>query len=346
MSVQTITISTVELSSTDLSVLKVATGLVNSRADLNAKTLDKTDTTGNIVLVDMDTEAGKQFYQQFQYGRQRVMLLLSTETLNEQRSPTLKKPVRVQTLKDVLVDLYEEMFIKVNFNSNVKEAGAKAEGTSDSTKPASSSMQTAKKPTEMLFFILLNLKESQHAAQIFCPPFSPLFVDAKQNLIASSASRETLRKMTHGESGPVRSTQLSTADFNILARGQLIIPLASVLWSAGVYGSNGILLPGHSLDTPVQMNAWPNLSRLEFNTEHMKLASLMTSQALSLRQIQEKSNLPLETIIGFYNASYANGLIVIKPEHLPTPALQAKAPVKRNLLNKIAQRLKLSSNLS
>lgn len=345
MSVQTITISTVELSSTDLSVLKVATGLINGRADLNAKTLDKADTTGNIVLVDMDTDAGKQFYQQFQYGRQRVMLLLSTETLNEQRSPTLKKPVRVQTLKDVLVDLHEEMFIKVNFNSNVKTTNTPTD-TASTKAATTAATSSTKKPTEMLFFILLNLRESQQAAQIFCPPFSPLFVDAKQDLIASSASRETLRKMTHGESGPVRSTQLSTADFNILARGQLIIPLASVLWSAGVYGSNGILLPGHSLDTPIQMNAWPNLSRLEFNTEHMKLASLMTSQALSLRQIQEKSSLPLELITGFYNACYANGLIVIKPEHLPAPALQAKAPIKRNLLNKIAQRLKLSTNLS
>ncbi len=340
MSVQNITISHVELSNTDLSVLKVSLGIAGGRDDVNMQLLDKSDLSGNIVVVDTDTEAGKQFCSQFQYGRQRVMLLLSSETVNEQRNPTLKKPVRVQTLKDVLVDLYEEMFVKKQLG-NVKRSDAT--GTAQQPAVAASTAPApAKKPTEMLFFVLLNLRESKQAAQIFCPPHSPLFIDAKQELVACSASRETLRKMTYGESGPVRSTPISGSDFNILSRGQLIMPLNSLLWSAGVYGSNGILLPGHSLDTPVQMNAWPNLSRLEFSPEHMKLASLMTSQALSLKQIQEQSKLPMPFIIGFYNACYASGLIVIKPSHLPTATPQAKAPVKSNLLNKIAQRLKLS----
>jgi hypothetical protein len=337
MSAQMFTIAYIELASTDVSVLKVAVGLVNGRSDVKMQVVEDSDpafASANIFLVDMDSEGGRTFYQQFQYGRQRVMLLLSTETLNDQRNSTLKKPIRVQTLKDVLVDLYEEMFVKTQMGALKKPE--------PNTSKMDSIPVSARKTSEMLFFLLWDLKQKRQVAQIFCPPHSPLFVNGQQEIIASSASRDTLRKMTHGESGSVRSTAISDSDFNVLARGQLIIPLSQVLWSAALYGSAGILLPGHQLDTPVQMTAWPNLSRLEFNTEHMKLASLMTSQALTLQQIQRKSGFSLDVVIGFYNACVVSGLIAIKPTNLPVPALQAKAPIKQNLLHKIAQRLKLS----
>ncbi|OUD12024.1 hypothetical protein [Thioflexithrix psekupsensis] len=338
MSAQMFTIAHVELTPTDLSVLKVAVGLVNGRSDVKAQVLEPAApafASANVFLVDMDFEAGRAFYQQFQYGRQRVMLLLSTETVNDQRNPTLKKTIRVQTLKDVLVDLYEEMFVK-------NQVGAFKKSDANDSASVPTNPPPVRKTSEMLFFLLWELKQKRQVAQIFCPPHSPLFVNAQQEIIASSASRDTLRKMTHGESGAVRSTAISDSDFNVLARGQLIIPLSQVLWSAALYGSAGILLPGHQLDTPVQMTAWPNLSRLEFNAEHMCLASLMTSQALTLRQVQAKSGFSLETVIGFYNACAASGLIAVKPTHLPVPALQVKAPIKQNLLSKIAQRLKLS----
>lgn len=325
-----VSISCLELSNTDHSVLKVAVGLL-ARNDIKVDILDKSDMTGSIIVVDIDTPIGKTFYEKYT-TRNRSLLLLTNDTINDQRHIILKKPVRVQTLKDVLCDICIDTH---TISSGLAAKNKEKEIAIDST------VKIAFKDT--LFFTLLKAKQEKQITQIFCPPFSSLFVHPEKGIIATSASRDILRKITRNQTGAVKSTKLSDADFEILSKGQLIIPLESILWSAALYGSQGQLIDGHSADVPVQMKAWPNLSRLEFEPEHMKLASLMTSYPFTLKQLADKAKVPWEKVANFYNAAFATGLIVNNPSHLPTAKHATKATAKAGLLSKIAQRLKIAS---
>lgn len=322
-----LTISTLELNSTDFSVLRVANVLLE-KSGIKATLLEKGDTTGTLLLVDIDTPAGRDFYTHFDYPRHRTMLLLSSETINDQRNLVLKKPIRVQTLKDVLYDLCTNLNQKVS----VPESPSLRKNTSS----------TPIKLQETLFFILFKSKQEKQAIQIFCSPYSPLFVEGTRGIIATSASRDILKKIIQSPPHQLRSTKLSSSDFDVLAKGQLILPMTSILWSAALYGSHGQLIPDHSPEIPIQLKAWPNFSRLDFEPVHIRLASLMAARAITLRQIEEKSQIPYATIVAFYNAAWATDLLVINPLNLPT-TLTKKAPTKMGLFAKIATRLKIAS---
>jgi len=328
-----VTLSIIELSSTDYSVLKVAVTLLE-RNRLKVRLLEKGNITGTLVLIDFDTPSGKDFYTHFNYARHRALLLLSTETLNDHRNLVLKKPLRVQTLKDVLYDLY----LSLNPQLKIAQLSKQSETETNHLPP------NPFNPQNNLFFVLFKAWQAKSVIQVFCPPHSPLFVNTISGIIASSISNETLSKIISSQAYAFKSTKLSSADFEILAKGQVIVPLNQVLWNAALYGSQGQLIEGHSPDVPIQLKAWPNLSRLDFEPHHMKLASIMAGKALTLKQIHLKTHLPWETIIGFYNAAYATNLIVINPANLPTaPTSKSAPPVKASLLAKIANRLKIVS---
>jgi hypothetical protein len=329
MSEQTpVTISAIALNNTDSSVLKVAATLLEKQA-IPVQLLEGTDTSGTIIVVDIDTPAGRDFYDHFDNPRQRIMLLLSSDTINDPRNPVIKKPIRVQTLRDVLIDICTGLAPKAK----------QAMSAEEKTKTIPLSPPTD--PNNSLFFLLLKAKQEKQVLQIFCSPYSPLFIDTSKEIVATSASRDTLRKIIQTSSGQLRSTKISSQDFEVLARGQLMIPLNHLLWSAALYGSFGQLIPKHSPDIPVQLKAWPNLSRLEFETDHMKLASIMAARAMTLKQVQEKFHISWDTLVGFYNAAWATGLLTVNPANLPTVSVK-KVADKTGLFAKIANRLRLA----
>lgn len=330
-----IAISCVQFSDTDYSVLKVAVNLL-IKNKISVKLLDKEDMKGNIIVVDIDTSEGKNFYTQFDYSGKRTLLLVSSDMVHDQRNPVLRKPLRVQTLRDIVYEMISDMAPELTAES--KTASAIEEKTREVAEPNFAPSVDVKK---MLFYSLLHTRSLKQTMQIYTPPHPALYVDPMQGIIATSASREVLRKITRGRAAVV-SKSLTQADFDILARGQQIIPLTHILWSSGLYGSAGQLIEGHSLETPVQLIAWPNFSRLEFEPEHMRLTSLMTLRPISLKDVINKTGFSEEVVINFYNAAWATNLIAVKPVTNKV-VKAAKEPQKQSLFNKIANRLKIAS---
>jgi hypothetical protein len=327
-----ITISCVQFSDTDYSVLKVAVNLL-IKNKIPVTLLDKGDIKGKIIAVDIDSSEGKSFYSQFDYSGKRSLLLLSSDMVHDQRNPVLRKPLRVQTLRDILYEMISDSAPELISDKS-------DEKTVEPAVPSPMIPVTDIKKT--LFYMLLQARKEKQTMQIYMPPHPALYIDPMQSIIATSASRDTLRKITHGGAAVVGKV-LTQSDFDILARGQQIIPLTHILWSAGLYGSAGKLIEeGHSLDTPVQLVAWPNFSRLEFEPEHMRLTSLMTLRPISLKDVHDKTGFSWDVIINFYNAAWATNLVSIKPITNKT-VKTAKEPQKQTLFNKIATRLKIAS---
>lgn len=343
---RSLAISFVGLEGTDFSVLKVATNLLTTRDGLQIVLHENNFSDSNILIIDIDKEAGKQAYKNFEYGKNHTLLVICENSLNDQRHYVLRKPVRVQTLRDAIFDIYNELFNKLNKNvgSNVAKV-ATSEAPAAATLPAQTVLNNSVlKANDILFFNLLELVQQQQCAQLFCSPFPPLFINAPKKLVATSSSREVLRKITRNQSNKLNNTKLLDSDFEVLSRGQLMLPLEHLLWSSALYGSNGILMKELTEDTMLQLKAWPNFSRLEFEPEHMKLTSLLSSMPMSVKQVHARTQLALPVIIGFFNAIHATGLTVIRQANQADKKVENKpvSSIKQGLLNKIAQRLKIS----
>lgn len=326
-----ITISTIALGASESMVLRVSLGILES-SGIKVTSLDKGDTSGTIVIVDVDMPEGRDFYRLFESKKNQVLLVLSSENLNDTRNMILRKPVRVQTLKDVLLDLCTEKS-KTLFDTY----GAQ------STKPSA--------PEKNLFFILLESRDEKKIRQIFNPPFPAIYINGFDNVLAFSGTQDSFRKMMQAPSYQLEIKSLAWADFNSLARGQIIIPLLDALWTAALFGSQGQLIPGHSPDTPILLKGWPNFSRVEFDSDHMRLTSIMSKQVLTLNQLHEKTQIDYKKIVSFYNALWSASLIQANFA-LPTTAVPTHSeskqsePKKAGLLARIAQRLSFSKKFS
>ncbi len=349
MIMRSLAISFVGLEGTDFSVLKVATNLLTTRDGLQIVLHENNFLDSNIFIVDIDKEAGKQAYKNFEYGKNHTLLVICENSLNDQRHYVLRKPVRVQTLRDAIFDIYNELFNKHNKNvadNTSPKIVTSATATSSAVTPAPQTVvsNSSLKSNDILFFNLLELTQQQQCAQLFCSPFPPLFINAPKKLVATSSSRDILRKITRNQNNKLNNTKLLDSDFEVLSRGQLMMPLEHLLWSSALYGSNGILMKELTEDTMLQLKAWPNFSRLEFEPEHMKLTSLLSTMPMSVKQVHTRTQLALPVIIGFFNAIHATGLTVIRQAAQTEKKVENKpvSSIKQGLLNKIAQRLKIS----
>ena len=329
----TLKVSPIELSNTDHSVLKVALGLV-VKSQITAELLPLQDNTGNVLIVDVDKPEGKTFVASFKPSKQCTLLLISSEMMEEHyHQHFLHKPIRVQTLKDMLIDIKEELNTPRNFQASTGTLKTEPSEKTDSFNP-----------TKNLFFTLLDVQKTKKVVQIYCPPHSALFVNSVDGVVATSATKETLWKITHLLNTNINSLQLSEADFGVLAKGQRIIPLKNILWTTALYLSQSeIAAPNVTIHTPIQLKVWPNFSRLDFEPEHMQLTTLMTAKPITLEQAAQQTNLPESFVIGFFNAIWVMDLVTINPQPITSVKSNQKSTVKSSLLQKIANRLKLKS---
>jgi len=322
-----INISAIALDASESMVLRVSLGLLET-AGVKTSALNKGDHSGNIIIVNVDNPEGRNFYQAFKAKKNQVLLVLSSESVNDTKNVVLRKPVRVQTLKDVLLDLCTEKS-KTLFDSYKTQ-----------TKAPSS-------PDKNLFFILLESRDEKKIRQIFNPPFPAIYVNGFDNVMAFSGSKDNFRKMMQAPPNQLEIKSLAWADFNSLARGQIITPLADSLWTAAMFGSQGQIVQGHSPDSPILLKGWPNFSRVEFDSQHMQLTSIMSKQVLTLNQLQAKTQIDYNKIVAFYNALWSANLIQISPTHKPVKTdVKKPAAKKMGLFSKIASRLRFNKKFS
>lgn len=92
-------------------------------------------------------------------------------------------------------------------------------------------------------------------------------------------------------------------------------PLSDLLFHAALYASQGRLLPGYNLNTPVRLKSWPDKALLKEAASvkderyFFSLIAFMVTNSVSLTEIAKATNLPLEKVIDFHNACAVVGLL-------------------------------------
>lgn len=92
-------------------------------------------------------------------------------------------------------------------------------------------------------------------------------------------------------------------------------PLSELRFHAALYGSQGRLLTGYNLNTPVRLKSWPDKALLKEAASTKKeryffpLAAFMSAKAVSLPDIAEATHLSLAQVIDFHNACAVEGLL-------------------------------------
>lgn len=137
----------------------------------------------------------------------------------------------------------------------------------------------------------------------------------------------------------VKLTILDAADPRIASTDMIGRNLDELMWQAAFHASQGRLMRGCYRDDVVELEYWPNLSRLPQTPQSMRIAALLTRHPTSIYFAMRLLKVTPEEMYQFYSAARAAGLarpINRKPEE-PKLEPHRNQGLLSSLLSKIAR---------
>ncbi|WP_455203336.1 hypothetical protein [Kaarinaea lacus] len=319
-------ISPLGLNDVEQKVLSVAVGLL-SEDGINLKLLSNNDPTGDLAIIDSDSTDGQVLLENTKSSQ--IKLLFCSKPVSGKNLVSMPKPVRVAALKELLGKI-----------SNLMLNQAAKRQTNVNTKNAAETNQQTQKPAS-LFQTLLQAKQEQKCLFITNTTGLNLLINGGNKTATLSGDQNDIDQLIHADVSSIQIKEVNPDELSIHCENPNILAIDRILWQCGTAESRAELLPGHRLDKPVKLRAWPNFTRNNFNPVYLQLSAALAKEATSLQQLQEQCNVPLEEIIRFYNAAYAVDLIDRnpgKPEHQQQEA-KPKSPKLASVLIGLKKRL-------
>jgi len=114
-------------------------------------------------------------------------------------------------------------------------------------------------------------------------------------------------------------------------------PLQELVWQTAYSASDGLLLPGCNRDDVIQLDMWPNLTRLNRSPNACRIAALFSARPTSIELAARILAVPLDEMFQFYSAaSYAGYTTTVNK---PTETLRLKPHRRQSLIKKLMLRL-------
>ena len=308
------------------------------------KVKSENDTSAHLLVIDVDTETGRQQLSQSLPGQ--VKLLISSSLESGKNVVGLIKPVTQEKLKNVLTKLFKTMQIQLsikNEKQNLKKSSDKLnEADSNIGKVANNNIN------ETVFYDFLMAKQNKDTLHVSSDELE-LYVDGENQSLKTKGTIDDVRRLISLPYNKINVKKIDAGQFQDKTQNLQVITLHNVLWTAAIICSNGMLLPGHDDNQAVKLRAWPSFTRNDFKAEHLKLAALLAQRPITLSDLSKQTDITYIEIVNFYNAAVAVDLIDKNPKEYKQPAKKAATnnnQKKSNLLNKIAARLGFSQHLN
>ncbi len=327
-----IQISPLGLSDIQNQVLKVAINLL-ARDGIEYRLLNSDNPAGQLLVVDNDTDSGR--YVLTHARTAQVKIAFSSERQSGKNLVTLKKPIRVSALKELLGAIHR----KLN-KTDTRLPSAPTQEPSSIGELKAESQAIEQEPN--LLDALLEAKQHHQSLRIQHENFGDIFMNTFDQTYAGSNKVVYIDQLAAIPFSEMQIKKINAHTYNHSVKQLEIHALNGLLWRIGIHCSGGILIGGHGVDRIIRLKAWPNFTRNSFNPKHLKIAAMMAKQPTTLMQLKDAVDLPLADIVNFYNASLMIDLIDESPIEVSEKSHIEKTEVNRGLLRKLAERLGFS----
>lgn len=122
--------------------------------------------------------------------------------------------------------------------------------------------------------------------------------------------------------GQFRVTVLESAEADRVARSQRGRNVDELLWMAGFHASGGRLMVGCNTYDVVQFQYWPNLSRLPYTPNTMRIVAMLTRHATSIALAHRLLKIEAAELYQIYSAARCAGIAQVINGAAPEPALK------------------------
>lgn len=337
-------VSSVGLAETDEKLLSAAIEHAKTQG-INCRYLGSERTEGHLVVIDSETESGSSALKSLRPGQVKLIFTSDKDQINGKNTVAISKPLKEAVVNALFLRLANKLDALLRQKKETK-AGAGQE-------PQAESKTESANPEETVFHILMEAKKNLRALSINAYDVPPLLVNGIGNKTATEMDADALRNVLAMPATNVEIRDIEVSDVPTASNGNVTVAsLDAALWTAGIMWRPSPLIGDVTLDTPVRLKAWPNFTRNNFFSEHLKLSAALAVNAVTLQRLHEMTKIPLEEVTCFYNAANAVGLIEIEKEEAPAhgetnsakqtspPSTTPRKDTKRQgLLAKLADRL-------
>lgn len=322
-------ISAVNLQEVEQKVLDVAVNIICDEKGTDYLIVGN-NPASEILVFNADSTDGSQILNNVN-GNQ-VKIAFTSSTLSGKNLVAIPTPVSVITLKNVLAKICEQLYAYIT-NKKKSQLQSTGEISKHSTIPISPKI-------ENIFQKLLQTKLENKCCIISAAGLPDIYLDGINGRFIIETNNDDIEKYITTDFTTIESKEISTEQLNKSSNGMAVSALNGILWRCALACSNGKLLAGHSESTPVKLASWPNFSRQGFKPDYFKLAAIMAKQYISLTELNKQTQIPLDEIINFYNASFAVDIIETRntESDIPKPGT-IKNSKQKSILKKLAQRL-------
>lgn len=296
-----IAISSQGLAERDQRALKLVIEFILGR-DIPCRYLGDGNSSGHIVVVDLESEEGHDALTKLRPGQ--VKVLFSEERIVGKNIVTLIAPIKFEILKNVVIKICEQ--IKVQLDRRQK----KRLEIEQTIQELSNEQEAVLNDGVSIFNVLFGAKKEKSYLKISPVNMPSLLVNGADGMLATDADEEELQKILSSSTIQLESEEVSSSDVPpVLQSAANVSLLEDALWLAGLSWHSGELLDDYSVDDIVKLKAWPNFTRNSFSPDHLKLSAALSSQAMSLRNLNAVTQVSLVEIIRFFNSCYAIDLV-------------------------------------
>ncbi len=136
----------------------------------------------------------------------------------------------------------------------------------------------------------------------------------------------------------VQVTILDQEKSEMLASGQVGRNIDELLWQAAYYASEGRMMSGIYRDDVVELEYWPNFSRVPHTPNSMRIAALLSRHPTSIHFASRLLKVEQSEMFQFYSAARAAGFARAINRKVEEPKLQPhrNQSLLSSLLKKIA----------
>jgi hypothetical protein len=296
----------------------------------------------DFIVVDVDQPDGKAFWQAH-HAENNLIAVAPQNTFN---APWfLEKPIKIRTLADLLK--------RISIESPKESEPGLAVTNQDISNFFEELVSDTKsddvfEPSLYLSGLLKNALQSGQPQRFSLGSLAPLYVLPEQRCcfykaIDFSNLTPTQKvfykvKVTQIERQPMTAEAINSA---VQTEGLRKYPINTFLWASSLYASNGRLLADFSLDTPVRLKQWPDLSLLAHDSTHFRVAAFMLKNTVKLATVAAETQVELPAVFNFFNACMLTQLIETKGTDTVTdikntpPSHSNKHSLFKNILKRL-----------
>lgn len=322
--------------------------------------------SANIVVIDAEQPEGKIFWEN--HPSAKITVLYAKQNIYNAQW-FLQKPVRVQPLVQLLNEMAtlqtsQELATRASPVIEAKPTEMSAMPlTANHSEPKVATAAAIKKPTLVStiseascfnpsHYLIGLLEQAVKTVQPKCLMSAdriPLYVlPQEQRCFTRPISKKLVLLPKSIYALPlekIKSIDLSVESLRAEVKNQALseYTIDTILWLTALHASQGRLIDNQSKQALVRLKQWPNFAILPHQPAQMNLAAFMLKKTADLSEVAEKTQLPLATVIDFFNACKVLGLVIEATQTETTIAKKDLSEQKRNLLKTILARLRPTS---